>query len=192
MRRRILFNFYQHIETFDDLEHLLAILKMVTAPTKNQLKLGTMVNLRNGLRPHRDTWFTYKNIISGIIGLSYEELKITKDNVLILFYRRKRMIKKMKEKKIRDFLASCGYEKCQCLEDHFEILKFRFQKSCPDEIGVFLGYPLKDVIDFKKKTDTPCKCVGYWKCFNNVDSSKKAFERYDNVKFMEIKKIVGQ
>lgn len=191
MNKKVLYDFYCHIESFDDFHYLLAVLKMVTAPTVSNLKVGTMVNLRNGIRPHRNTWIKKKDEITRALGIHYVEFRCHEDNVLVLFYHRKRLIEKLKEEKVKNFLKELGYGNCSSPEDYFEILKFRFGKGCPDEVGIFLGYPLKDVLAFKKNDSSECKCVGYWKCYNNAESSLRAFQRYDYVKQLEMKKIVG-
>lgn len=192
MNREILYDFYCHIESFDDFNYLLSVLKIATAPTANRLKVGTMVNLRNSCRPHRDMWMRYRKKIAETLQLDYVELRCQAEHVLVLFYHRKRLVQKLKEEKIKTFLQPLGYGHCQRPEDYFEILRFRFGNGCPDEIGIFLGYPLKDVMDFQKKEQLHCKCVGYWKCYNNVENSLRAFERYDLVKQREMRKIVGQ
>ncbi len=191
MYKEILVDFYRHIGNFNNFEYLLAIIRSQIAPTSKNLKLGTMLNLKNGKRPLKDYYFIYKDFLPQKLDVDFFELSLSQDNVLVYFYNSKRLMRKLKEEKIQKFLNSLGYEKCRTQKDYLQKLKERFTRTCPDEIGIFLGYPLKDVIDFKNKDKKSCKCVGYWKCFNNAENSKKAFERYDKVKYEEIEKIVS-
>ena len=57
--------------------------------------------------------------------------------------------------------------RCLCCEAEF-----------PHEFGVFLGYPLEDVVGFvanKGKNYTFC---GYWKCYGDPAAAQKTFERF--------------
>lgn len=190
MRSQLL-DFYRHIEDFSDLEYLIAILKLNLAPSISNIKVGNLINLRNTSRNLKNCWEKYKNYIIDDLKLDYFEFRNTEKSVLIYFYNNKRLFLKLKEKNIIEFLNSVGYKNCESLTDYFEILSFKFISGCPDEIGVFLGYPLKDVIDFKDNKKK-CKCIGYWKCYNNEKRALKTFNDYDNTKIIEIKKIVSR
>ena len=48
----------------------------------------------------------------------------------------------------------------------------------PHEMGVFLGYPLGDVIGFIKNAGQNCKCVGCWKVYCNECEAERTFARY--------------
>lgn len=54
-------------------------------------------------------------------------------------------------------------------------------KSCifPHEIGIFLGYPLRDVQGFIENKGKNCLYTGYWKVYHNVQQAKQQFSRYD-------------
>lgn len=79
------------------------------------------------------------------------ELKEGEDSVLVYFFKNERLERKLSQVKIKDFLNSHGYESCLTTGDYLNLLRERFTETCPDEIGIFLGYPLKDVIDFKHR-----------------------------------------
>lgn len=190
MEKSIFIEFFNHIKNFKDFEYILALIKSTVAPTLKDLKLGTMMNLRNGNRPLKDLWVKNKLLIKEALGLDFYELNEEDDFILVYFFKKDLLIKKLSMPKILDFLNTMGYENCFKLEDYLSLLKSRFNGTCPDEIGVFLGYPLKDVIDFKDRHKKICKCTGYWKCFNDEESSRKAFEKFDEVKTIEMKSIL--
>lgn len=190
MYDRVLIEFLSYINNFKDFDYILALIKSTVAPTNNNLKLGTMMNLRNAKRPLKDYWMKNKFILKDALGLDFFELKEGEDSVLVYFFKNKRLEKKLSQVKIKDFLDSHGYESCLTTGDYLNLLRERFTETCPDEIGIFLGYPLKDVIDFKHRDKKACKCTGYWKCFNNEKSSLEAFKRFDEVKVIEMKNIL--
>ena len=190
MYDRVLIDFLNHINNFKDYDYILALIKSTVAPTFNDLKLGTMMNLRNAKRPLKDYWMKNKYILRDAIGLDFYELKIGEDFVLVYFFKSERLEKKLSQIKIKDFLNSYGYKSCLTTGDYLNLLSERFRETCPDEIGIFLGYPLKDVMDFKDRDKKACKCTGYWKCFNNEKSSLEAFKRFDEVKLLEMRNIL--
>ncbi|MFQ8697879.1 MAG: DUF3793 family protein [Peptoniphilus harei] len=190
MYDRVLIDFLNHINNFKDYDYILALIKSTVAPTFNDLKLGTMMNLRNAKRPLKDYWMQNKFILRDALGLDFYELKEGEDFVLVYFFKNNRLEKKLSQIKIKDFLNSYGYISCVSTGDYLNLLSQRFRETCPDEIGIFLGYPLKDVMDFKDRDKKACKCTGYWKCFNNEKSSLEAFKRFDEVKLLEMKNIL--
>ncbi|MDU6743180.1 DUF3793 family protein [Peptoniphilus harei] len=190
MYDRVLIDFLNHINNFKDYDYILALIKSTVAPTFNDLKLGTMMNLRNAKRPLKDYWMQNKFILRDALGLDFYELKEGEDFILVYFFKNNRLEKKLSQIKIKDFLNSYGYISCVSTGDYLNLLSQRFRETCPDEIGIFLGYPLKDVMDFKDRDKKACKCTGYWKCFNNEKSSLEAFKRFDEVKLIEMRNIL--
>ena len=77
------------------------------------------------------------------------------------------------------FLKQYGYENTepeQCLA----LLKKRFEASedFPHEIGIFLDYPLGDVIGFIQNGGQNYKCSGCWKVYCNECEALKMFQKY--------------
>ena len=190
MYGKVLIDFLNYIDSFKDYDYILALIKSTVAPTYNDLKLGTMMNLRNAKRPLKDYWMKNKFILRDALGLDFYELKKGEDFVLVYFFKNERLEKKLSQIKIKAFLNSYGYRSCVTTGDYLSLLSDRFRETCPDEIGIFLGYPLKDVMDFKYRDKKVCKCTGYWKCFNNEKSSLEAFKRFDEVKILEMRNIL--
>ena len=190
MYDRVLIEFLNRINNFKDYDYILALIKSTVAPTFSDLKLGTMMNLRNAKRPLKDYWMKNKYISSEALSSDFYELKLGEDFILVYFFKSERLEKKLSQIKVKEFLNSYGYKSCITTGDYLNLLRDRFRETCPDEIGIFLGYPLKDVMDFKYRDKKACKCTGYWKCFNNEKSSLEAFKRFDEVKLIEMKNIL--
>lgn len=47
----------------------------------------------------------------------------------------------------------------------------------PHEIGIFLGYPLEDVVGFIAHKGKDCKLCGIWKVYGNVSEAGKLFQK---------------
>lgn len=190
IKNSIFIEFFEQIKNFKDFEYLYALIKSTVAPTLKDLKLATMMNLKNGNRALKDLWEKNKTLIGDSLGLDFFELKKGENFVLVYFFKKDKLDKKLSTSKVSEFLNLMGYKDCRKVYDYLNLLKNRFNDSCPDEIGVFLGYPLKDVIDFKDRDKKTCKCTGYWKCFNDEKSSRKAFEKFDETKIIVMRSIL--
>jgi hypothetical protein len=50
--------------------------------------------------------------------------------------------------------------------------------SFPHEIGLFLGYPVADVLGFMKSPEEGVKYTGFWKVYGDKDSALRTFDKY--------------
>jgi hypothetical protein len=81
------------------------------------------------------------------------------------------------------FLREIGYRENKNLDYYLSKLKMRYKQfNCPHELGIFLGIPLNDVIDFIQGSNKKCLGTGYWKVYNNYDKAIKIFKKYDEVR----------
>ena len=80
------------------------------------------------------------------------------------------------------FLERLGYpthSPTACLD----FLEKRMEEATyPHEIGIFLGYPLEDVLGFIQ--NKPCCCMGAWKVYdqNSVTRCKELFSLFECVR----------
>ena len=103
------------------------------------------------------------------------------DSYLIYVYRKKLLDPILKDAQVEAFLLDHGYEEGDSLEGMLQTLSSRLcvQESFPHEIGIFLGYPLEDVIGFIENEGRNCTCCGYWKVYGNPIHAKRKFSIYD-------------
>ena len=52
-------------------------------------------------------------------------------------------------------------------------------EALPHEIGVFLGYPLEDVLAFIRHRGQGCGLCGCWKAYHNLPEAARIFALYD-------------
>lgn len=175
--------FYELLDEYDDTNYIFGLLRFLTSPTKSKLKVGTLVNLKNSKRRLKDIWCSNRECIMREVDLKYLELKIEENSVLIYFYSEDLLEDLLGDGKIKKVLKDFEYVNYNCVVNCLNCLKHRVQtlEVFPNEIGIFLGYPLEDVMDFHCK-DKLCKLNGYWKCYNDVNSSRNAFESFDREK----------
>ena len=84
---------------------------------------------------------------------------------------------------VHKFLAQLGYREFGVV-DCIERLKNRFGAGgeFPHEIGLFLGYPLADVIGFIENAGRNCKCNGYWKVYSDECEAARLFAKFRHCK----------
>lgn len=111
-------------------------------------------------------------------GVYVEALLWRKESVLIYAYRKTFLERDLQQEGARTLLTSYGYQEYgvdACLERLKERLT---QYDCfPHEIGIFLGYPLEDVVGFIAHKGKDCKLCGIWKVYVNVSEAGKLFQK---------------
>lgn len=104
----------------------------------------------------------------------------------ILLYQREKLEELLDRKAVQSFLQSLavGYgnfsleEVLRHFTERFSLYKEK-QADFPHEVGVFLGYPLRDVKIYMKNPLAKAKLTGYWKVFTEVESALACFQAYD-------------
>ncbi|WP_191013428.1 DUF3793 family protein [Treponema zioleckii] len=77
------------------------------------------------------------------------------------------------------YLKSKGYE----VHKGFNVIlsellhRLAWQKKFPHEVGLFLGYPLVDVVGFEKNS-SECKFAGFWKVYGDKKSAVEQMNLY--------------
>ena len=106
----------------------------------------------------------------------------------VLFINEKSMEKVLVNKRCINFLKFVGYSSDYELNDYMDELVFRLQsEEFPHEIGVFLGYPLKDVLGFMGYGKNELVEVKNWRIYGDKEIS---YEVYNN--FMRDKAIIKE
>lgn len=151
------------------------------SPTLARLKMGSLFNIVRS-----DTFSAELESLNEMFspkGLVLMALRDRGERALMYLYRPSELKRTLECPKIRAFLSSCGYKKFD-LESVLAHLRSRLE-SCdafPHEIGVFLGYPLTDVIGFIENEGQNCLCCGCWKVYSNACEAQRAFRRFQKCK----------
>jgi hypothetical protein len=99
----------------------------------------------------------------------------SKNLVLVFVYDRKLLASHILSRKKLQYLASKGYPAGSGFEAIVQELLKRLEGNSefPHEIGLFLGYPLEDVIGFERYNGTSCKFCGLWKVYGDVGYARR-------------------
>lgn len=100
---------------------------------------------------------------------------------LLLIYNEKKLEKRLSDPKIAVMLKGFGYDMSDSLENQLAFLAQRIKESgeFPHEIGLFLDYPLEDVLGFIRNRGENFKLCGCWKVYGSEETARKTFANYD-------------
>ncbi|MDO4345375.1 MAG: DUF3793 family protein [Eubacteriales bacterium] len=149
------------------------------SPTLASLKTANLFTYtfssESSLRAYTDEW----NRRMEEKGIRLWVLRIRDHSALIYVCRMSHLKRDLENPGVRFFLKKCGYESAEP-EYALEHLKERLKKEgdFPHEIGVFLGYPLGDVIGFIQNAGMNSKCSGCWKVYCNECDTVRLFAKY--------------
>lgn len=113
-------------------------------------------------------------------GVKVRIISLSKNRMLIFVYRPNMLAKRFVEEDVRHFLAGYGYEDFE-VEATLDRLQLRIPKDLqnfPHEIGVFLGYPLADIISFIENNGKNGLMVGEWKVYHEPEAATKMFAKF--------------
>lgn len=113
-------------------------------------------------------------------GIEMTLLKYENKRALVYVYRRKQLEQDFNKPGVAAFMKKCGYPSID-VDYAIETLrqKLALSPEFPHEIGMFLGYPLEDVIGFIKNAGKNSKCTGCWKVYCNECQAKKTFAKFE-------------
>lgn len=190
MGKSLLEKYIYKIEAMDDKEYLFGAILYHIAPTLISDKPASIITLNNYDRDLNLLWQKYEKEILSICKLNIYEIKERVESKTLFIYNKNTLSKIIYQNENMNFLARFGYNLNLNLDEMLEILKERYNYFCPHEIGVFLGFPIEDVIDFMDYPHKKCLLSGYWKVYNDVDFAMKKFIQYDMAKSRIIKSVL--
>jgi hypothetical protein len=113
-------------------------------------------------------------------GLSLMVLRKSGGRLLVLLFQKERLEKAILNESAGTVLAGMGYPKSASIFIVLKYLKKQFEtKAFPHEVGLFLGYPVEDVLGFVEHQGRNYKLCGYWKVYGDVEEAKLRFRMYD-------------
>ena len=181
MEKACIKSYLDIIEEFDDKDFLLNYIRYKISPTLKGIKPSyLMIFGKNKNRDFFNVWKEYKDYIKTNLNIEFIELKETDKSIHVLFYKSKILKNILKTETNRKFLSYFGYKNFDMIEECLIQLRNRYELSCSHEIGVFLGYPVHDVVHFIYPTKKECLLNGYWKVFKDKENAEKVFNAYDN------------
>ena len=153
------------------------------SPTLAGLKTGNMfpVNIEPGHDIFDD--LRWLNRLLGEKGIRVVLLRKTDKKALLYLYRPDYLERDLGRPEARQILLEKGYccdSTGNCI---VQLIRHMTQDDeFPHEVGLFLGYPPRDVQCFMEDSRRGVKCTGCWKAYGNEEEARKTFLKFRKCK----------
>lgn len=147
------------------------------SPTLSGLKSAALFSF--AFPDHQEMTVTLlrQNRVLSAKGLHLLPLCCRGSRVPLYLYRTTLLVRDLSHPKTRTLLSHLGYPAgCAGCIAHL-MKRIRTHNSFPHEIGLFLGYPLGDVLGFMHDPSAYL-CSGCWKVYENTAQAQALFAQY--------------
>ncbi len=150
------------------------------SPTLASLKAGSLFNLLSASPADLQPELCALGSLLGEKGLSLRLIPAGERRLLCYLYRASQLEAILCDSDVSAFLRAQGYGNLD-VRGALDTLCARLRQGgpFPHEIGLFLGYPLPDVVAFIENGGRNCPCCGCWKAYTNLCDAKRQFDRLD-------------
>ncbi len=158
---------------------LLRFLMIKTAAVRAGIKPGALLRVARCCRLSDAEIRLCQNEILDALKLKFRILKDDPDSALVLFYDPELLAETLADPEKAAYLAGHGYGECRRTGEYLNMLKERCRTmSLPHEVGIFIGYPLKDVMGFIEKAPRTPVARGDWQVFGEPEESLRLMQLY--------------
>ncbi|MDR1900224.1 MAG: DUF3793 family protein [Treponema sp.] len=165
-----------------------ALLRWTAGPVIAGIRPAALVRLPRKLI--QDVWEGGGAELCRALNLSVLTLREGVTGALVLLYRQRVLTRRIGTGAGSRYLCAMGYPGGAGLEGYLSFLKKRFEEPAfPHEVGVFLGYPLEDVISFSMGKPSPYSCRGYWKVYCRPEKAERTFAYMDAARLNLVREI---
>lgn len=149
------------------------------SPTLASLKTGNLFSYSCSSPEEVDAYLSFWNQCMNSKGVFLCALRVRECSALIYVYRKEHLRRDMERPGVKCFLKSLGYANID-VDYAVDRLRERLGESgeFPHEIGLFLGYPLGDVVGFVENSGRNCICSGCWKVYCNESEARRTFRKF--------------
>ena len=151
-----------------------------TAPTLLGIKCGSLISLSTSefTLDEQSEDFNQK---ASVKGLFTKGMCSCGSRTLLFVYNEKLMKRRLADPQVQAVLKKYGYPENMSIDECLDYLSKRIHGSndFPHEIGIFLGYPVEDVLGFIENKGENFKLLGCWKVYGCEESAKRTFENYE-------------
>ncbi len=164
-------------------ENLVSLIDRIGA-TIAGVKPAELLNFPSNNNCSNISWENCKDCILKNSNVKMRVVNRHKKRIHVFFYHEQELKKVINQPEVVEFLRELGYPiKCS-FEDCLEYLMIKLNSDeFPHEIGIFLGYPLKDVKGYLGKNNLNYVCSNGWKVYGNKYISQKRFKSFREARY---------
>jgi len=159
----------------NDRDCLASYLIWQAAEVIDGVKPANLINLGRGVLPCGRNllalWERDADRLLQAAGLRAVRLKTSARGTLVILYRPAAFRELLADPAVAAPLMQLGYPQPLVPARVLDHLSQRFDREFPHEIGLLLGYPVKDVLAFMGCTRLPYTCAGPWKIYGDAAPS---------------------
>ena len=178
-------------------KELLRFLLIKTAAVRRRIKPAELLRVSSCYRladpSSREAICLYQCEILRELQLSFKILRTDAEQAMVLFYDSDLLRQTLQDKALRLYLnRKHGYPATADLAEHLHCLQQRFAgDEFPHEVGIFIGYPLKDVRGYIENPDA-CLALprGLWRVAGEPAESLAVMERFRRAE-SAMRQVVG-
>lgn len=150
------------------------------SPTLARLKTGSLFNIYHDGEAELKKEIYRMNRQFASRGLVLVILRMDSRRALLYLFRCAHLCRQLDRPEIQKFLSGYGYRRFT-VAGALKTLRARIadMESFPHEIGIFLDYPLSDVMDFIRHRGKNSRLTGVWKVYSNEADARRTFARYN-------------
>ena len=114
-------------------------------------------------------------------GLKIRILCECRNRRLLFMYNEKMLAKHLENENVKAVFKRFGYCEKMSIDEYLDRLAMRIMQAgdFPHEVGLFLGYPVDDVLGFIENKGENYKLCGYWKVYSDEKYAKRTFDNYN-------------
>ncbi len=176
-------------------ECLAAFIAVAAAEVLSGAKPANMIRVPNQVLPcgrrMYGLWQEFGAELIADLPISVRPMQTEKDSVLLLLYRPDLLERRLSGLTMQTFLARQGYPQPFTLEKTLRHLQEAFKSGIPHEVGMFLGYPVKDVKGFMEQRTTPSQGRGLWRIYGPPARSMRLSNLYRSKRQEMIAKLAA-
>jgi hypothetical protein len=169
----------------DPLDCLTAHLMLECAEVLAGVKPANLISVGNRPQPCGRNLYQlwqshHSELAARLAGLTIKVLQTKEKSLLLLCYNNNHLERHLAHAGIRALLHKAGYAADASKEGLLDELCRRIKNSdsFPHEIGLFIGYPAKDVAAFMGLIKLPFACQCLWKVYGNPKQSLDLAEQF--------------
>lgn len=179
----------EYMNTADIMGQLDMLLALHCAPMVCGLKLSNLIML------NRSQSIVLKDMLLGS-DITFWVFYSDGDQNQTLLYRQKDLQGFLDQTRIQRILRQFHYVDFEVvhvlrkLTEHMQAF-FAGRRDFPHELGLILGYPVKDVLGFVEHDGEHYSACGYWKVYGDAESARRVFEVYDRVREAAVVQVLS-
>lgn len=166
--------------SYDESKRFERKLAVHTAPALLGLKCASLVSLDCN-EFNAEACAEEFNRRVGDRGLKIRILCSCKKRALMFLYNESLLSDRLTSAETSALLERYGYGSQKSVDEYLNILAERTacRSDFPHEIGLFLGYPIEDVLGFIENKGKNYKLCGCWKVYGSEEYARRMFISYD-------------